>query len=645
MKEGEAYGLPWRLPADVVGTKNCDDSRGTEENDMNEPQAVAPSTISIDPAGAREIDDAIAVTSLGSLGWRVDVCIPDVPAVVRPGTRDDLAARADGLTRYSSGGRTWNMLPPATVEGLSLSPDEDRPMVHVSILVDRRLRASVESLSRLRHRTLAQLSYAEADVGMRDVGHALHEPLRAIWQLAMALHEERAAATGATFDVSGGTYTNEEGQTVRLGTGMAHPSNMAVMEIMILANTALAAWSRHAGKAVLYRNHRLPDFASGDRGAAAEELGEREGLGPATAARRLRGMTKDIGPAEMGTEPLGHHGLDLPAYAWFTSPLRRYCDVVNLRAALAEESESDLEGLARHLTEAHRDEKGRSSDHHAQSARSRMAGLLGSRHEKDLDRHDVHTILRSLRENPGFDQAAAMRLITARMAADSLSGRDIAMLEEEVQTLLGNEMRDTVAAWVSDSPARRLLLDEYRGVATPVQAKDDRNHKGRLQECAMSVRATLAFGVASRTGPPHSPVFDVIATWSAGDELVTARGAGRTLRAAEQEAARALIERLGLGTEGSIQRAAAPSSTTKGTGAAQVRTAKSRLMEWVQAHPGSTVVFGTASSNGPPHARTFSIGAVYEMAGETIQETGEGRTKKEAEQDASTRILAKLTVS
>jgi len=612
---------------------------------MNQPQAVTPSAISIDPAGAREIDDAIAVTCLGPSGWRVEVCIPDVPAMVRPRTRDDQSARADGMTRYSSGGRTWNMLPPATVDGLSLSPDEDRPMVHVSILVDRRLRPSVESLSRLRHRTLAQLSYAEADVGMRDVGHALHEPLRAIWELAMALHEERAAATGAAFDVSGGTYTNEEGQTVRLGTGRAHPSNMAVMEIMILANAALAAWSRHAGKAILYRNHRIPGFASGDRGAAAEELGEREGLGPATAARRLRGMTKDIGPAEMGTEPMGHHGLDLPAYAWFTSPLRRYCDVVNLRAALDEESEPDLEGLARHLNEAHRDEKDRSSDRHAQNARSRMAGLVGSRHEKDLERHDVHTILRSLRENPGFDQAAAVRLITARMAANSLSGRDIAMLEEEVQTLLGDEMRDAVAAWVSDSPARRLLLDEYRGVTTTIEAKDGRNHKGRLQECAMSMRAGLAFEIASRTGPPHSPVFDVTATWTAGDNRVTARGVGRSLRAAEQEAARDLIERLGLGTGKSIQRAVAPSLTPKDSDAAQGRTAKSRLMEWVQAHPGSSVVFGTASSSGPPHARRFSIGATYGIAGDTIQATGEGRTKKEAEQDASTRILAELTVS
>lgn len=612
---------------------------------MSQTQTVPPCAISIDPAGAREIDDAIAVARLGRSGWRVDVCIPDVPAVVRPGTCEDQSARNDGLTRYSSGGRARSMLPPATVERLSLSPDEDQPMVHVAILVDHRLKASVESISRLRHRTVAQLSYPEADQGMRDPAHALHEPLRAIWELARVLHEERAAATGAAFDVTGGTYTNEEGQTVRLGTGMAHPSNMAVMEIMILANSALAAWSRDAGSAVLYRNHRLPGFASGERGAAAEELAEREGLGRATALRRLRGMTGDIGPAEMGTQPLGHHGLDLPAYAWFTSPLRRYCDVVNLRAVLDGGTDADLEGLARHLTDAHRSERDQSSDHHARSARSRVAGLIGTRHEKDLDRYDVHTILRSLRENPDFDRTAAMRLLAARMAADGMSGRDIAELETDVQTLFGDEARDTVTAWISESPARRLLLDEYRGVATKDEAKDGRNHKGRLQECATAMRAGLTFGTARRTGPPHSPVFGVTATWSGRDGPVTAEGAGRTVRSAEHEAARAMIERLGLPAEGAIARPAAQASSTKGPGTPPVRTAKSRLMEWVQAHPGSSVVFGQPASSGPPHDPTFTVQATYEIGGSPVEASGVGRSKKEAEQDASRRILEKLRPS
>lgn len=602
-----------------------------------------PSTISIDPSGAREIDDAIAVTDLGRSGWRVDVCIPDVPSLVRPGTAEDMSARTDGMTRYFSGGRVRRMLPPATVEMLSLSPDEDRPAIHVSILVDRRLRATVESVRRLRHRTVAQLSYGEADAGMQDPSHALHGPLRAIWEFALVLHEERAAATGAAFDVSGGTYTDEEGRTVRLGTGMAHPSNMAVMEIMILANSALAAWSRDAGRPILYRNHRLPGFASGDRTAAAEELAEREGLGPATSARRLRGMTHDIGPAEMGTVPLGHHGLDLPAYAWFTSPLRRYCDVVNLRAVLDGETGADLEELARHLTDAHRAEKDRSSEHHAQNARSRVAAIIGTRHEKDLERYDVHTILRSMRENPDFDRPAAMRLLAARMAADALSGRDIATLETDAQALFGDEARDTVRRWISESPARRLLLDEYRGVATTGEAGDGRNHKGRLQECADAMRARLTFGTASRTGPAHSPVFDVTATWSAGDSQVSARGAGRTVRAAEQEAARDLIGRLGLGAEGAIRRAAATASPTGSSGAVTARTPKSRLMEWAQAHPGSSVVFDPPSSSGPPHDPRFTVRATYEIGGSPVEATGEGRSKKEAEQDASTRILRMLT--
>lgn len=606
-------------------------------------QRPRPSTISIDPAGAREIDDAIAVTDLGASGWRVDVCIPDVPSVVRTGTRDDLSARGDGLTRYASDGRVRRMFAPETVDRLSLSPMDDRPMVHVVIDVDRRLNARVSAIGRLVHRTEAQISYAEADAAIVDQAHPLHERMQAIWRFAQVLHEERSAATGASFDIAGSTYTTEEGRTVRLDADMAHPSNMAVMEIMILANSTLAAWARDRDLPVLYRNHLMPGFSSGHRKVATEELAVREGLGSATAARRIRSMGNAIGPAEMGTRPLGHHGLDLAAYGWFTSPLRRYCDVVNLRALLDGERDTDMEGLAAHLTATHRSDRTASSEHHAQSARFRIVSLMHRGLMKDLERFDVHTILRALKENPDFDRPSAMRLLADRMAGDRMAGRDLAALQDDVADLFGDDAARTVSEWLDRSPARRLLLDEFRGVAPPTGETDGQNHRGRLQEHATRQRAGLSFSTPERIGPDHGPVFTVVATWSGKDGRVVGEGAGRTVRSAEHAAARDLLLRLGVAKPDTTPQEAAPAPASTPVGPNPSVSAKSRLMEWVQAHPGSSVDFGQASSSGPPHAPSFTIAATCRMNDAEIVETGQGRSKKEAEQDASARLLQRLS--
>lgn len=611
---------------------------------MNDQDQDLPQVLSIDPHGAREIDDAIGVTRLADGSWKVDVCIPDVPGMMPRGSKADEEARAQGLTRYLAEGRVHRMLPPALVDRLSLSPDEDRPMVHVAIQIGRRLETRVVGVRRLVHRTLAQLSYGQADAAIRDEGHPLHEHVGAVWQLAQILHEERAAATGATFDIAAGTYTNEEGHTVRLERGAAHPSNMAVMEIMILTNAALATWSRESGRSVLYRNHRLPGFTSGSRSAAAEELAEREGLGQATAVRRLRAIGNGIGPAEMGTEPLGHHGLDLAAYAWFTSPLRRYCDVVNLRALLDGDVDEELIRLADHLTTVHRTEKSRSSEHHANVARRRIVNMIEAGEEESLDRYDLHTIVRALCENPGFDMAPALRLVAARLAADGLSGRDIATLEDEVAQLFGAEAHETLAAWIEESEARKLMLAEFRGAAPATAPADGRNHKGRLQEHATTMKAGLRFDSPVRTGPPHNPLFSVTATWSLGGKATTGRGTSRTVRGAEAAAALDLTGQLGLAT--AAEPVGAPETqarATPGTNAAV--PAKSRLMEWVQGHPGSTVVFGQPVSSGPPHAPLFGVQATYRHHGREVYAEGEGRTKKEAEHAASEEMLKLISTT
>lgn len=600
---------------------------------MTQQSTCLPSVVSIDPKGASELDDAIAVTPLPEGGWMVDVCLPDVPRLIPPESGKDGVAREAGVTRYLPGGSVQRMLPGDLVERLSLSPDEDRPMVHVAIHVEPRLKADVVAIRRIDHRTAGRLSYPEADVAIVDAANPHHHALKEIWRLASVLHEERAASTGARFDLSGRTYTNEEGQEIRLDVTTAHRSNMAVMEIMILANATLGAWARDNGRSVLYRNHRISGYARGERASAALELAAREGLGEATARRRLRSMDGIVGTAELGTEPLGHHGLDVPVYGWFTSPLRRYCDVVNLRAILDNHVDPNLATLVSQLSDIHRTVRQDSSSHHAKVSRRQALATLGTRDESTLDRLDVHTVLRAFAENPGFDRNAAFHHLARRMAEDGMSGRDLAALQDEILTLFGQEAQDTVDAWIARSPSRRLVLDEFRGAASmdsDIAQDDGKNHKGALLEHATAMKASVRFHDAARSGASHNPVFTSEVSWTLAGVVTTATGIGRTVKTAERAAARELGEKVGVG--------GTPSKV------ASVRTAppKSQVMEEVQARPGSNVEFVESGTSGPPHARRFRVEARFALDGHEITGRGTGTTKKEAEHAASKDLLERL---
>ena len=607
---------------------------------MDKGNGPAPRVVSIDPPGAREIDDAIAARATRT-GWRLDVCLPDVPAMLEAGGDADAEARERGVTTYSADAVRVSMLPKEVVARISLSPDIDAPMVHVAIDVTRDLAPTVVSVRRIRHRTAARLTYAEADRILGDPGHALHGDLAALWDLAARLHDERAAATGAVFDLERGLTTDEEGRTVRIDPRRAHRGNLVVMEAMILANSALAAHARREGVPVLYRNHRLQGMERGDRASAAAQVAVAEGVGPTVARRRLRTMSHLVGQADLGTASLGHHGLDQVDYAWFTSPLRRYVDVVNLRAVLEGARDAETEGLAAHLTAIHRRQKDESSDHHGRVARRKMVGML------DVGRHDLlwrtglHVILRALDENPGFDPARAMQHIARRMAADEMSGREIAALADQAAGLFGDEAHATVTAWIgAEGPRATLLAEHRRGTPPPTRvAGAEVNHKGAIHELAAARRATVSFGAPVKTGTAHAPVFTVTATWNGDGARRDATGDGRSVRTAEQAAAAALLEALGAGDEESTpDRPAAAGVPTPTAGTAP----KTALLEIAARTPGATVDFKPVVASGPPHAPRFASTVVATIGGETLRETAEGGTRREAERAASELMLAAI---
>jgi ribonuclease R len=336
----------------------------------------------IDPETAKDFDDAIAVQQEGE-GFRWWVHIADVSAYLPSGTPLDRGAARRGFSTYVPG-NVAPMLPPALSEdSCSLRPNEDRLCVTVEMAPD-----GIASFYRSVIRSKARLTYAQAE--RREAAPEVVAALEQTDRLTAQLRAERFAR-GALHIESPDINFEFDGQggVARAWKEEEPTAHRLVEELMIAANEAVARLLSGRRREALYRVHERPDPQPielllkklADLGvptppapeqlspvAAAEVAGavsetvmdyvSRSGRGreafPALVLRSLK-------QARYDARNLGHSGLASRAYCHFTSPIRRYPDLVVHRALLRELGLSDeppgadLEGLAEHTSARERE--------------------------------------------------------------------------------------------------------------------------------------------------------------------------------------------------------------------------------------------------------------------------------------------------
>jgi exoribonuclease-2 len=272
---------------------------------------------SIDDITTTEIDDAFSVEVLGDDRVRVGVHIAAPSLGIARGDAVDAIARARLSTVYMPGDKI-TMLPDEVVEAFTLKEGGLRPALSLYIIVERATQDIVASETRaefvyvksnLRHNTLDACVTEEAlAAGSGDYAHK--DEIAILWPLAQALFEKRQAARagyGLRRETQGNTdynfYVDGEHVTItprRRGS----PLDLIVAELAILANSTWGALLHDHGVPGIYRTQRT--FAA---------------AGP----KRTR----------MQTSAAPHEGLGVAQYAWSTSPLRRYTDLVNQWQLLA----------------------------------------------------------------------------------------------------------------------------------------------------------------------------------------------------------------------------------------------------------------------------------------------------------------------
>jgi ribonuclease R len=318
----------------------------------------------IDPETAKDFDDALTLHA-----DRVLVHIADVSWFVRAGTPLDRGAAGRAFSVYVPG-LVSPMLPPELSDDLcSLRPNLDRPCVTVEV----ELGSGEARFYRSVIRSSARLTYSQAEAvlaGREQVEPALAEAVRRAERVTSELRERRFARGALRVESSEPVFTFDGQGGVEDARRESEPhAHMLVEELMILANEAVAGLLAGRRREALYRVHERPEPQAvelllaklADLGVPTPPVPER--LGPADAAllagaasERVSdyvaqsGRGRDAFPglvlralkqARYDPRNLGHSGLASPAYCHFTSPIRRYPDLVCHRALLRELGVSD----------------------------------------------------------------------------------------------------------------------------------------------------------------------------------------------------------------------------------------------------------------------------------------------------------------
>ena len=365
------YDLPLHFPKPVLHEAQAIGSTVHPQDLADRLDCRAHNVVTIDPDDAKDFDDAICLERVTPDQWRLWVHIADVSHYVKPGTALDAEAQRRGNSTYLVD-RVIPMLPEALSNELcSLKPNVDRLTKCVEFLVsgDGRVlgtkfhSAVIHSQRRFAYaQVLEILQRAPADDPIEQMLHRAHE-------LAQKIRRHRFKNGSLDLDFPETKIRlDEQGRILRIEKNENDVSHQLIEECMLLANEAVAARLMALRTPAIYRIHEEPDArrlqeyrqdvlghdvpcGNLSQPAEVQKLLHKLGTLPIGAALKI-GFLKSLMRARYAVEPLGHYGLAKKKYTHFTSPIRRYADLVVHRALFdkAAPKEGALKSVAEHIS-------------------------------------------------------------------------------------------------------------------------------------------------------------------------------------------------------------------------------------------------------------------------------------------------------
>jgi len=401
------HHLPHVFPANVLAEATASATQTVDALDVKElgrrRDFRGLKIVTIDGETARDFDDAVLVRSLANGNWELQVHIADVSHYVRPGTSLDLEARLRGTSVYFPD-RAIPMLPPQLSSGIcSLRPNEDRLVLSCLMEIDSRgevlgyevCEGIIRSAKRMTYTQIQ--SVLDGNIETRAEFAELVPEFERMYELALKLNAKRHRRGSIDFDLPEPVIQfDPDGNMEAIVRSQRGWSHRLIEEFMLSANECVATWIESQRVPSIYRIHEIPDpkriidfeetasqfgyslgFSSlpvkriqtkGDRRDArgtnrqvkTHEVAESIPVTPQMYQRltaKIAGkpeerilsylMLRSLKQARYSEKNVGHFALASPSYTHFTSPIRRYPDLI-VHRLLREliQSGADTDGAA-----------------------------------------------------------------------------------------------------------------------------------------------------------------------------------------------------------------------------------------------------------------------------------------------------------
>ena len=356
------FGLPYRFEPEVENAADSISEEITKEDLKGRKDFRDVLTFTIDPADAKDFDDALSFKQLQNGNYEVGVHIADVSWYVKPGSPVDKEAQARGTSVYLVD-RTVPMLPEKLCNKLcSLRQDEDK--LTFSAVFEMTPKGDIKSrwIGRTVICSNARMAYEQAQevIDSQEAKNELQDAILKLDALARILKAKREKAGAISFErPEMKVECDENGKPLRVYQRISKEANFLIEEFMLLANRTVAEFIATGGqmngvpqknaKTFVYRVHGEPNDlklqglkvfakgfgykmdaaklnAKGATGEIAHLLDQAKGKPEFAAFENLalRAMAKAI----YSTDNIGHYGLAFKFYTHFTSPIRRYPDLM-----------------------------------------------------------------------------------------------------------------------------------------------------------------------------------------------------------------------------------------------------------------------------------------------------------------------------
>ena len=308
-------------------------------------------SFTIDPADAKDFDDALSIKTLSEDLYEIGIHIADASYFVRPNTDLDFEAKQRATSVYLVD-RTIPMLPEALSNDLcSLNPNEDKYAFSVILTINKNAEVLKQWFGKTIINSKKRFTYEEAQEILNQKTGIFYHELEVLNTLAKKLAKERHSQGAISMEQSEVKFIlNEQGHPIDVKTKDRQDTNKLIEEFMLLANKYVAKFMAEKTKksVFVYRVHDKPDL---DRVMNLKQFLEvlgyekvpmKNGVIPASFLQNVidkasnddernaisSAIVKSMAKAVYSTENIGHYGLAFQFYTHFTSPIRRYPDIM-----------------------------------------------------------------------------------------------------------------------------------------------------------------------------------------------------------------------------------------------------------------------------------------------------------------------------